>query len=390
MYQALLHKCHAVRAGLCLVCLGNPLCEVRDPSPHEQIILREERDFHYYLNPRRQAALTAFYPGRSLEDCVRIFDYHSAGLRLVRRNGLLQPAPLQSPFYTVTGGRRRVTDVPIRWQRTLHLLGGAPAIGLFAPDGQTVASQIQRTFNAHAPESVRVLNPANGGSFLEAARQILSPRYPLRPGDLLVLLLYECDSQALAEAVRAVPAARNFLTCLTAGDAFQRPHDYGEIFFDARHMGPGGYALLAGYLFPHLLARLEAPDLAAPPELEAFAAHLRHLRQRHGTPPGGVGGIVLPAPLPEDGPARIARARSRCALLYVFLPDQEANLSPAYAEALAEPGTVAVACPSLPLPAATLEPYFPPRQTPISPLVAEDPALFASLVADTLGIRQTF
>ena len=217
MYQALLHKCHAVRAGLCLVCLGNPLCEVRDPSPHEQIILREERDFHYYLNPRRQAALTAFYPGRSLEDCVRIFDYHSAGLRLVRRNGLLQPAPLQSPFYTVTGGRRRVTDVPVRWQRTLHLLGGAPAIGLFAPDGQTVASQIQRAFNAHAPESVRVLNPANGGSFLEAARQLLSPRYPLRPGDLLVLPLYECDSQALAETARAAPAARNSLLCLTAG-----------------------------------------------------------------------------------------------------------------------------------------------------------------------------
>ena len=89
MYQALLHKCHAIRAGLCLVCLGNPLCDVRNPSPHEQAVLQEERDFHYYLNPRRQAALTAFYPGRSPEDCVLIFYFQSAGLRLVRRIGLL-------------------------------------------------------------------------------------------------------------------------------------------------------------------------------------------------------------------------------------------------------------------------------------------------------------
>ena len=174
MYQALLHKCHAVRAGLCLVCLGNPLCDVRNPSPHEQAVLQEERDFHYYLNPRRQAALTAFYPGRSPEDCARIFDYQSAGLRLVRRNGLLQPAPLHSPFYTIEGGRRRVADVPARWQHTLHLLGDAPALGLFAPDDQTVASCLQRAFNAHAPESVRVLNPASGGPFFGMKKEELA------------------------------------------------------------------------------------------------------------------------------------------------------------------------------------------------------------------------
>lgn len=389
MYQALLHKCHAVRAGLCLVRLGNPLCDVRHPSPHEQAVLREERDFHYYLNPRRHAALTAFYPGVSPEDRVRIFDYHAAGLRLVRRDGILRAAPLQSPFYTVTGGRRRVTGAPDRWRRTLHLLGGAAALGLFAPDDQTVASRLQHAFNAHAPESVRVLNPANGGSFPEAARQILSPRYPLRPGDMLTLLLDDCDGRALDEAARAVPASRHFLTCLTAGEAFQRPHDHGEIFFDARHMGPGGYALLAAFLFPRLLSRMENLAPAVPPDLEAFAALLRQLRQRHGTPPGGAGALVLPAPLPDDGPERIARARARCDLLYVFLPEQ-AGMAPGHAAALAAPGVVAVPCPSLTLPAESLDPYFPSRQPPLSLSVAEDPGLFASLIAATLGIRQTF
>ena len=390
MYQALLHKCHAIRAGLCLVCLGNPLCDVRNPSPHEQAVLQEERDFHYYLNPRRQAALAAFYPGRSPEDCVRIFDYQAAGLRLVRRNGLLQPAPLHSPFYTIEGGRRRVADVPARWQHTLHLLGDAPALGLFAPDDQTVGSHLQRAFNAHAPESVRVLNPASGGPFIEAARQLLSPRYPLRPGDLIVLLLHECDSRALAAAVDAVPTAREFLCCLTTGEAFQRPHAHGEIFFDVRHMGPGGYALLAEYLFPRLLPRFAALAPALPPALAPFAAQLRRLRGRHGTPPGGTGGLVLPAPLPDNGPARIAAARARCDLLYVLLPEQADASRPDYAAALAAPGVVPVACPSLPLPAASLEPYFPPQPAPALLPVAEDPALLASLILPALGIQQMF
>lgn len=390
MYQALLHKCHVVRAGLCLVCLGNPLCDVRTPSAHERAVLLEERDFHYYLNPRRQAALTAFYPGRSLEDCVRIFDYQAAGLRLVRHNGLLQPAPLHSPFYTVEGGRRRVSDVPARWRHTLHLLGDAPALGLFAPDDQTVASCLQRAFNAHAPESVRVLNPASGGPFIEAARRILSPRYPLRPGDLIVLLLHACDSRALAAAVDAVPSARRFLCCLTAGDAFQRPHDRGEIFFDVRHMGPGGYALLADYLFPRLLPRFDALAPAVPPALEPFAARLRRLRQCHGTPSGGTAALVLPAPLPDNGPARIAAARRRCALLYVLVPEQADTSRPDYAAALADPGVVAVPCPGLPLPAAALEPYFSPDPSPALLPAAEDPVLLASLILPTLGIQQTF
>lgn len=390
MYQALLHKCHAARAGLCLVCLGNPLCEVRDPSPHEQAVLQEERDFHYYLNPRRHEALKAFYPGRSLRDCLKIFDYQAVGLRLVRRNGLLQPAPLQSDFYTVEEGRRRVVGAPARWQQTLHLLGAAPALGLFAPDDQTVASRLQAAFNARAPEAVRVLNAANGGPFPEAARQVLSPRYPLRPGDLLVLLLYDCDSRALADAVAAVPPAREFLTCITPGEAFQRPHTCGEIFFDVRHMGPGGYALLAEYLFPRLAARLGNSVPTLPPRLAPFAAELRRMRQQYGIPADGVGALVLPAPLPADGPRRIAQARSRCGLLYVLLPEGSDTSAPEYAAVLASPGIVCIPCPSLPMPTAELEPYFTHNPTPVLLPVAEDASLFASLVSPTLGIRQKF
>ena len=387
MYLALLHKCHVVRAGLCLVCLGNPLCNVRNPSPLEQTILLEERDFHYYLNPRRQAELAPFYPGRSPEDRARIFDYQSSGLRLIRRNGLLQPAPLRSPFYNFAGGRRLVADVPARWRHTLHLLGDAPALGLFAPDDQTVASRLQRAFNAREPESVRVLNAADGGPFTEAARRLLSPRYPLRPGDLVVLLLHDLDSRALADAVETLPEARAFLSCLTVDEAFQRPHDHGEIFFDARHMGPGGYALLADYLFPRLLPRFAALSPAVPPALESFAALLQNLRRRHGVPPDGADALVLPAPLPDDGPARIARARSRCGLLYVLLPAQADPKRPDYAAALAAPGVVPVPCPSLPLPAVALEPCFAPQTAPVPLPVAEDPALLASLISPTLGIR---
>ena len=390
MYQALLHKCQAVRAGLCLVCLGNPLCDVRKPSPHEQEVLQEERDFHYYLNPKRRDALAAFYPGRNLEDCLRIFDYQGAGVRLVRRNGILQPAPLRSAFYNFAGGRRRVAGAPERWRQTLHVLGDAPALGLFAPDEQTVASRLQAAFNAGAPESVRVLNAASGGPFIEAARQILSPRYPVRPGDLIVLLLHEFDGRALAEAVRVVPAADDFMACIAPGEAFQRPHSQGEVFFDARHMGPGGYALLADYLFPLLLSRFAALAPALPAELAPFAARLRRLRERYGAPAGGAGALVLPAPLPADGPERIAGARAQCELLYVLFPEECVPETPEYAAALAAPGVVAVPSPSLKLRVENLEPYFSAREREAPLPVAEDQALFTSLIAPALGVQRTF
>ena len=64
--------------------------------------------------------------------------------------------------------------------------------------------------------------------------------------------------------------------------------------------------------------------------------------------------------------------------------------TPEYAAALAAPGVVAVPSPSLKLRVENLEPYFSAREREAPLPVAEDQALFTSLIAPALGVQRTF
>lgn len=55
-------------------------------------------------------------------------------------------------------GFRAVEGAPPAARRTVMLLGGSTMLGSGSPDGLTIASDLQRMFNARAPGSVRVLN----------------------------------------------------------------------------------------------------------------------------------------------------------------------------------------------------------------------------------------
>lgn len=399
MYQALLHKIAASGARLLLARIARPVERIRRPSAHEQDILLERRFWRYYLNPARRGELAALYPGLSAREREEIFFYDRSGFRTFSSNGVFLLADTASRHYNVVNHERVTEGVPERWRKTVHFFGNCVAVGAFAPDGQTVASHIQRAFNEQAPEEgVRVVNAANWGGLPVAARQILSPRTLLHPGDVAVLITSDVDRAALRQALRAFPDKR-FFVWRDISAAFQRPHAQGEIFFDTVHMNGGGYALAAERLFPVLreLARDRAP--LVPPGLETYARELERLKERRPPDARDVGAVVMNANPFTRGHAFLVReALRRCDFLYVFILEEdksrfsfEARLAMARAALADEPRVAVVPGGKLILSSETLPEYFDKERLQHVRIDAgRDLEIFATVVAPLLGIRKRF
>lgn len=399
MYQALLHKISVSGARLLLVRVARPADRVRQPSAHERDVRTERRFWRYYLTPANREELALLYPGLSPAEREELFFYERSGFRTFAHNGVFLLADTASRHYNVVNHERVTAGTPESWRRTVRFFGNCIAVGAFAPDDQTVASRVQRAFNEQRPEmGVRVVNAANWGGMPVAMRQILSPRTVLEPGDAVVLITSDLDKTALRLALRSFPD-KSFLAYRDASRIFQRPHDYGEIFFDTVHMNAGGYALTAADLFPRLVELLRERPFPAPPGLEGYVRELAALNDRRPPDARDIGAIVMNANPFTLGHAFLVReALRRCDFLYVFILDEDksffsfdARMSMARAALSGEPRVAVVPGGRLILSSETLPEYFDKERLQHVRIDAgRDLEIFSTVVAPTLGIRKRF
>ena len=296
MYLALLHKIHESRASLVIINFKDLLLHIKNPSRNEQNALHEARQWQYYTAARHKHELQQFYNEYGNDDEMRsIFEYPLSGFKEVPRNGIYVLADTASKHYNVVNGTRVTTDQPEKYNKTIHIFGNCNAVGCFAEDRLTIASQLQKKLNDSFPNAVRVVNTANWQGFTETARQILSPKYQFQPNDVVVILSHTADWSLYDKALdqfQDTPHSAYY----DLSDLFQRPHTHGEIIFDNIHMNHKGYGLVADRLHSILADIFDAqksrlPDI--PHDLLPYMNYITLLKKKRGSIQGTVGSIVM-------------------------------------------------------------------------------------------------
>lgn len=331
MYQAFFHKVYASGARLLIIKLHDLLRRVENPSENERDAILEHRTWEYYKNKKRSHELFQFYNDRyNIEEALEIFDYNAAGIKMITRNGIKILADTASKYYNVINNSRVTTDNPAVYSSTVYVVGSCHAVGLWAEDKYTLCSQLQRRFNAHEENSIKVAHLGCWcGQFEIVARQLLSPKINFNPTDFIVFTSDEVDLAKCDEALNAFQDRRFYAFC-DLSHVFKRPHDHGEILFDNAHMNHKGYGILAKHLYNIISAlKNETNTPHIPDDLIPYMNYLTMLKRKRGDVSGTIGSIVMNCnPFTLGHEHLIREALKRCDYLYVFILDEDKSFFP--------------------------------------------------------------
>jgi [citrate (pro-3S)-lyase] ligase len=173
--------------------------------------------------------------------------------RTIETSGRGRLLDVESEYYNVINSMRHTTDNPNTYDNTIHFFGNCIAAGAFAEDKYTIGSQLQRIINS-SPLHNKTFNVANhsgiGVNSLLGLEHIEHTVFS--GGDIIILI----SGNSCFKYYLNSKAVRFF--CFDS--AFNRPHGYGEIFFDCYHMNHRGYKLIANKIYSILSGFLNDQD----------------------------------------------------------------------------------------------------------------------------------
>ena len=332
MYQALFHKIQESRAHLIIVNLRHLISNIKNPSENEQKILIEDRNFRYYRNIERKYELAKYYREYDNEDDIRlVYDFRLSNLRAIMQNGVMVMADTTSKYYNIVNNLRITTDIQYKYNKTIYLFGNCIALGILAEDKYTIASQLQKKFNAIKHNEIRVINAGgveNASRFNEIIRRILSPKYEFRANDVIVIFSNNSDMQPnVYRPYLKKFHDTSFLTYCDFSKIFQRPHKFGEILFDNFHMNHNGYYIVTTHLFNAITKIMEnqnnvLPDI--PQDLIPYMQYISALKKERDGKKGIAGSIVMNCnPFTLGHKYLITEALKRCDYLYIFILEED-------------------------------------------------------------------
>ncbi len=249
-------------------------------------------------------------------------------------------------FYDVQGrcvntaGGHRVTEwQPQSYKRTIFIVGGCIIFGVGASDKGTIASHLQKLCNELAMDEQLIVQ--NYGFFLAESSDAdtneeltILNALPTRPGDIILCNFAMLDA----------------FPCLDMSSAANRPHPYGEVFFDTQHYTEDGNRLIAEKLFEKLrqldffssygkgtdtVAALPRPDEGADYALDIqskkeLAEYKRILREFYDSMFGiKIGSIVMNCnPFTLGHRYLIEQAAANCDHLIIFVVQEDKSIFP--------------------------------------------------------------
>lgn len=138
-------------------------------------------------------------------------------------------------------GIRLTTNQIQKHKRSIFIVGECIVFGVGSSDGNTIASFLQRDLNRFVPEYK--FNVYNYGYFLRDFTGLSSGEIykildfiPAQSGDIILFSFSSSDDLPFCDLSKAA----------------QRPHSYGEVFFDRYHYTADGNRLIADKLFDYL------------------------------------------------------------------------------------------------------------------------------------------
>lgn len=143
-------------------------------------------------------------------------------------------------YVNTVNGHRVTIGQPKEFKRVIYAIGGCRMFGTGVSDKGTIASCLQKVLNKYAPEEGIIVEnygfllcELNGMQSNEEIKILNS--LPVKSGDIVIVDFAHLES---------IPQ----VSC-----SGQRPHSYGEIFFDAQwHLTENGCRLVADQLFEKL------------------------------------------------------------------------------------------------------------------------------------------
>ncbi|MCD8372233.1 MAG: hypothetical protein LUD27_02905 [Clostridia bacterium] len=140
-------------------------------------------------------------------------------------------------------GRRMVTDTPADYDFTVHMFGDSVGLLWEIKDSDTAASRLQNLFNVNGIKA-KVINYSVAGLSLDNIMNYITDS-EIKQGDIVVVLC----SGGKSDRRRESWLKRNGIYSEYMVEEFQRPHNYGEVFYDANHFNHNGLKVVAEIMF---------------------------------------------------------------------------------------------------------------------------------------------
>lgn len=220
-----------------LLCFNSPGCPTMNLSKNEEFILKNDVIRGTILNnlDKPVFALNKYFS--DVEDIIEVLSvpksYHDI-------NNVRRFEDVCGKCVNIADGHRVTMGQPQNYKRTVFIVGGCNVFGIGVSDGGTIASYLQNLLNEFELEQNFIVQ--NYGFYLSevdaaTGEQIaILNSLPVKMGDIV---LCSC-------------ALSNELPGLDISMAANRPHNYGEIFFDTLHYTEDGNRLIADKLFEKL------------------------------------------------------------------------------------------------------------------------------------------
>ena len=231
-------------------------CDIWDNIPANYIHLK-----HLYINAYC-AQIKKFFDANNIEyhfigipDANRIVNHakrvanESKQLvnNIIRDNGTYTVADGTIDDCVYFHGRRRTTDIPLIWHKTIYFYGPCISIGVFAHDNETIESYLQRKLN-EAGLPYRVVN-------------VPAPLL-LNPYDSAINTLHKIGMEKYRKGDIVVHFGRQFLEWEGIAKENVKKHDLTLLFNNSEnvtkkcfighmgaHMNSTGYQIVANYIF---------------------------------------------------------------------------------------------------------------------------------------------
>jgi [citrate (pro-3S)-lyase] ligase len=225
-------------------------------------------------------------------------------------NGVRRFEDTRTKHVNTVGGNRRTVGQPKQFDRSVFLVGGCGVFGFAARDEGTIASRLQALFNEQFPNERVIVH--NYGYYLAQEDTTtfeelkIMNALPVKPGDIVI-----CGFDT-----------RDVFPLIDLSKIFQRPHNYGEPFFEISHLGEDGFRGIAQEMFPILTDAITAKNpIKTEYETSELTAYKQMLRENFAFRFGAV--VVNCNPFTLGHRHLIEQAAQQCDRLAVFVVQED-------------------------------------------------------------------
>lgn len=220
-----------------LICLATPEFPTSNLSKNEEDITNNFRSFEScYSHMDCIPALNKYF--HSSRDILEVLTPPPSFCDIY---GVRRFENQSGKYVNTANGIRLTTNQVQKHKRSIFIVGGCTVFGVGSSDSNTVASFLQRELNRLVPEyEFNVYNYGYflGGSTVNYSKEIckILNFIPVQSGDIVLFSSNPSDDVPFCDLSKAA----------------QRPHPYGEVFFDKSHYTADGNHLIANKLFDYL------------------------------------------------------------------------------------------------------------------------------------------